>query len=338
MKIAKKIGLLFIKIFKWFVTGLVLFVLLLLSGLNVAKHFIYFDYYNSKQNVCRVPDLNNGFVPQGLGYSETENLILQSGYFAGSNYCVIYLIDEDGNSKKLNIVNEDGTMYEGHFGGIACYKDFVYVSEDYVSGDYDVSNRLYVFSLQDLLDKGNDENVVLPSYINVDTEGATVSYNDVYVGEYYAKGSYETLPSHEIITPSGERQNALVCAYPIDEDKEFGLGELEYQISIPSKMQGFAVKDGVCVTSTSWGPLSSTMGFYSLEKSNNTQDSSGKEVPLYYIDESTLIKKISLPAMSEGVFIKDNRVHVYFESAGNKYIFGKFFNAYYVTSVPMVNK
>lgn len=330
----------FLKIVKGFFTGLFLFLFILITGLNVSKRFILFDYYNKYHVEGKIVGLNENFIPQGLGYSEEEDLTLQSGYLVGSNHCVIYLIDSKGKSKRINIVNEDGSPYVGHCGGISVYKDFVYVSEDFIDGDYDVSNRLYIFSLTELLNTKNKGNIVNKNYITVDAEGAFVS-NDgkyVYVGEYYYPKSFETEKTHHVTTPNNIEQKAFVCAYEIDESKENFLGELAYQISIPDIAQGFALQDGVCVISRSWGPAISKLGFYEIKESDMTSSSSGKEVPLYYVDDSTLIKNVKIPPMSEGVFIKDNRVFVYFESAGNKYIFGKLFNAYNIISYPFITK
>lgn len=316
--------------------SLALVVLLLITGLNCAKRAIYAEYYSKRKIVARIPDLNKGFVPQGLGYSEEENLILESGYFAGSNRCVIYLTDEKGKTKRIDILDEEGEAYVGHFGGIACFRDFVYVSEDYRTDEIDLSNRLYIFSLNELMNVPQNGAISVDAFLSVDTEGACVSCNDgyLYVGEFYDRGTYETESSHEVTTPSGIKQNALICAYPLEETEPFGLGELEYQISVPGRVQGFAKIGDISVISTSWGPLSSNMGYYRIEDTGTTSSSSGKEVPLYYIDETTKFENIRMPAMSEGIFVSDGRVNVYFESAGNKYFFGKFFNAFYVVSLP----
>lgn len=332
MNMAKKTG----KVVAAVLISLVWLILMVLTGLNCAKRFIYAEYYSNRKIVAKIPDLNRGFVPQGLGYSEEEKLILQSGYLAGSNCCVIYLTDEDGKSTRIRVLDPDGANYVGHFGGIACSGDFVYVSEDYCTDEVDLSNRLYVFSLQELIAASEEGTIAVGDYLSVDAEGACVSCNDgyLYVGEFYDPGTYETDPSHEVTTPGGKTQNALISAYPLDETKPFGLGELEYQISVPGRVQGFAKIGDVAVISTSWGPLSSHMGYYRVGDTGTTTVSSGKEVPLYYIDETTRFKNLSMPAMSEGIFISDGRVNVYFESAGNKYVFGKFFNACYIVNLP----
>jgi hypothetical protein len=62
---------------------------------------------------------------------------------------------------------------------------------------------------------------------------------------------------------------------------------------------------------------------------------SGKEVPLYYLDSSNHLKTVNMPAFSEGLDIVGDRVIISFESACNKYFFGKFFFATDVASYPV---
>ena len=51
----KKIGRIILKSLGWFVMGLILFVLIVIGGLNVSKRFIYFEYYSTRENVCKIP-------------------------------------------------------------------------------------------------------------------------------------------------------------------------------------------------------------------------------------------------------------------------------------------
>ena len=55
-----------------------------------------------------------------------------------------------------------------------------------------------------------------------------------------------------------------------------------------------------------------------------------KDVPLWYLDEEALINSIQIPAMSEELFVKNDRVYLLFESACKKY---KFFNRVRIDSV-----
>lgn len=327
-----------LKVLKIVFTSLFLFIFILLGIGNVAKGVVCSTYNKVKKTERKIIGLNDGFVPQGLGYNEEKNLIFQSGYFKKDNHCVIYITNSSGKTKKVYVNIDQNTKYTGHFGGIASYKDFVYVSEDFEKDGIDYSNRLYIFSLNDLLDE-NKDTVFIDKYIEIEEEGACVSISDgyLYTGEFYSAGSYETKSNHHITNPNNITQPALVSAYRLDETKENGLGDVEFQISVPKAIQGFTIKDDTCIISTSWGPLPSKMNYYHLDRSK-TIDNPVSGVPLYYIDETCLIKSITMPAMSEGIYIKDNRVNVYFESAGNKYVFGKFFNDFYQVSLPIYSK
>jgi len=102
-------------------------------------------------------------------------------------------------------------------------------------------------------------------------------------------------------------------------------------------VQGFAVAEGGKVAvSTSWGLNASHLEIHSeLKDSGRTIGVSGKEVPLYYIDSTTRLKDVTMPAFSEGLSIgKDGKIVISFESACNKYIIGKLFFATKVVSYP----
>ena len=58
---------------------IIVLVLLVLWGVaNLAKFVIYPDYMQQRQNVCSIPDLNNGFIPQGITYDAESNSYIMS--------------------------------------------------------------------------------------------------------------------------------------------------------------------------------------------------------------------------------------------------------------------
>lgn len=135
--------------------------------------------------------------------------------------------------------------------------------------------------------------------------------------------------------------------------------KIQYIYSIPDKIQGFArIKDtsassatnsGKLVLSQSWGLPNSTLYCYDWIdiRSNYASYSSlvkrnvdGKEVAsefkyegvkttygndyyenptVYFVDDSSLVRKYSVPSMSEGLCASGDRVFVLFESASYKY-------------------
>ena len=58
MNMAKKTG----KVVAAVLISLVWLILMVLTGLNCAKRFIYAEYYSNRKIVAKIPDLNRGFA------------------------------------------------------------------------------------------------------------------------------------------------------------------------------------------------------------------------------------------------------------------------------------
>ena len=97
--------------------------------------------------------------------------------------------------------------------------------------------------------------------------------------------------------------------------------------SIRNKVQGFAVSDtGDIYLSTSYGLTSSTYYKYPATSLTKT-DEVFEGAPVSYLDGE--YTTLTGPAMSEDLDYSNGKLICYTESACNKYIFGKFFFAYY---------
>ncbi len=311
-----------------------LFLLAWLS-LHVAKYFMYSDYYKQRENVSKIPGLNDGFVPQGLDYDAETDTYIHSGY--NGSYIEIYFV-KGKETKKLIPVTESGAREKGHAGGVTRAGDYLYVCDNANEGNGRVG-LLRIFLFEELL-KAEDGAEIRPvKTFEVDTSSSFCFSDDdyIYVGEFYRPVNYETLESHYYTTPAGDENKAILSAYPLNEDGSI-IGEYpEFSISIPAQVQGFAVtKEGKIAVSTSWGLNPSHLEIHSGKKDSGTTISvSGKEVPLYYIDSSTREKDIVMPAFSEGLAILNDKVVISFESACNKYVIGKLFFATKIVSFPM---
>ena len=89
----KKLG----KIMLIILSVLVGIVVLAWGGLNIAKLFIYSDYYSAKDNVCKNPGLSDGFVCQGICELDGKGKILVSGYMKDKDASRIYVTNTDNN-------------------------------------------------------------------------------------------------------------------------------------------------------------------------------------------------------------------------------------------------
>ena len=90
---------------------IIVLVLLVLWGVaNLAKFVIYPDYMQQRQNVCSIPDLNNGFIPQGITYDAESNSYIMSGYMGDG--VALYVVTDSGYN--LGILRCRRTQEQGY--------------------------------------------------------------------------------------------------------------------------------------------------------------------------------------------------------------------------------
>lgn len=314
----------FIVLINIFCVLLLLFIVLW-TGLQIVKCIVYPDYLANRKFEEKIPGLDEGFVPQGLSY-DGEGGYIHSGYHG--KLMSLYLVTGD-ESKQILPVDESGTLWEGHGGGVARAGDYVYVASE---------SKLIIFRYADLKSAKDGDRVASIGTFAVDTEASFcfADENCIYVGEFYRPVDYETDPTHHVTTPSGDAHKALVSCYPLAEDGSIADVYPLYSISIRDQVQGFAIKGDTVILSSSWGLSSSKLDFYNGMTHDGTMiDVSGKSVPLYHLDSSTHVKTVDMPSFSEGLAIVGDRVVISFESACNKYIIGKLFFANRLVSYPI---
>ena len=103
--------------------------LVTLIGLNAAKFFIYSDYYQIKEDVCKNPGLSDGFVCQGICAYEREggDVILVSGYMKDKSASRIYVTTAENESYYVSLAS-GGEKFTGHAGGISVLGENAYVA------------------------------------------------------------------------------------------------------------------------------------------------------------------------------------------------------------------
>ena len=301
---------------KRFIKGLVLgticSVTLAILGLNGMKYILYSEYYSIKDNVCINPGLNDNFVPQGIAVSDSEDLILTSGYMSDMSASRIYITNSKNESRYVELYEGDKASTR-HFGGIALSGDMVYLS---------VSSKVFPIELSKIL---NSSKIDIGEGIPVNNRSSFIyaDDNNLYVGEFRMEGEYDT-KNH--IEDGGKVYNAICEVYDLDD-----LTKPIRVYAMRDKVQGFAVTNrGTVVLSTSYGLNDSV---YYIYESSAIKDSGTTylDAPLYYLDEET--RAINGPAMSEDLSYKDGKVYSLTESASNKYIFGKLFFTHHIYSL-----
>ncbi|MBQ4060663.1 MAG: hypothetical protein IJD46_01425 [Bacilli bacterium] len=310
------------KIFKGilaFLVGIISLVVVAWGGLNIAKFAIYSEYYSINENVCKNPGLNDGFVCQGIAANEANNVFIVSGYMKDHSASRLYITDKNNESYFVSL-SSNGKAFKGHAGGVATSGDNIYLA----SGD-----TIYTFSLSEVLNSENGAIIDIGEGIEVNNQASFV-YTDethLYVGEFHDGENYIT--EHPYQTNDG-KYYAIISRYPLND-----LTTPNKIYSIRNKVQGACfTPDGKVVLSTSYGLSSSVFYVYNEADavySGQTLDGA----PVYYLNNC--LNEIKGPAMSEDLDYYDGKVITLFESACNKYIFGKFFFANKIVSLD-INK
>lgn len=289
--------------------------MVVLAALNVGVTVMYWDFFGNADGAFRIPGLTTGFVPQGFAYLQQQDTYLISGYMKDHSASRIYIRDAEGKPRFVELENMDGSVYDGHAGGVATDGKFVYVP-----GEMGVD----VFRLEDIL--GGERAAAIGKIAGqYDTDCCTFYNGYLFVGDFYYPGAYETPEDHRITTPAGDANPAVIAVYRADENSEFGIDPTPIAaISIRDRVQGIGVTEaGQIVLSTSYGFHSSQLWFYDFDdRRQGSLTLMGREVPLYYLDSENLASSVEMPPMSEEVVCKDGKVYVLFESACTKYLFG----------------
>ena len=295
--------------------SLLALILLVLGGLNVLKFALYSDYYGIKDNVCKNPGLGDGFVCQGLCAYEDGGAYLVSGYMADGSPSRIYVTDTSGKTHFVTLV-EGGEANTGHLGGIGWYGENIYLSDD---------DAIRIVPLKSVLEAQSGATVEITQSVPINNAASFLFVDDryVYVGEFNDSNAYKTTHSYQ--TPEG-LNHAIVSCYEHDD-----LTRPAKIYSIRDMVQGFCTTaQGEIVLSTSFGITSSV--FYVYRESDAVDSGLTLDgAPVYYL--TNCARSLKGPAMSEGLDYTDGKVITLFESASDKYIFGKFFFAYNIVSL-----
>lgn len=301
---------------------IIIVVCCIVAFLTLAVCEYYFGHNPSNwnkisTNVFEIPDLKQGFIPQGLCFDEMQEKYFVSGYMKDGSPSRIYVIDNQTNQKKYFTLSSQD-FESGHFGGISTHGDFVFVASD---------KHVLTLSANDIANVKNGEKVQVQNSLLTPT-GADFCFaqNDgLWVGEFYRAKKYETDPTHYVEISEKETNHSVAIFYPYDNLAQSGLSAVATKaLSIPDQVQGMSVlPDGRIVLSSSWSLADSKIYIFGTERSqeNTTLALGETQVPMEVLSKQDIQKTIVAPCMAEGIVCKDNNLQILFESACNKYKF-----------------
>ncbi len=291
----------------------------------------YDEFYGVAEDVAVIPGLSEGFIPQGMDYSEEHGILFISGYFKSkteSRASVIFALDAENGSflGEYWLKKPDGSYLTGHVGGLAVTKKNIFIAD---------GGLLYRFPLSDVAAADGSEELQAAETVKTPTSASYCNYSDgiLYVGDFYLSPNYNTPEWRHLTDQNGKKYGAWCAAYKLTRwtESEFTKEALEGEkYAIPdfifateTKVQGFTVIGDTVVLSRSHGRVNnSALAFYDrpdTKKPDRTVLLEGKEIPTYFLSSERLQKTITAPPMTEGVCTGKNGLYLLFESPASYY-------------------
>ena len=299
---------------------IILISILSITVILISAILIYFyadnykEFYDSATAEFDVPGLKEGFIPQGMTEITGDHLLL-SGYMK-KGPSRIYTVNKKTNETKYVTIEFNGEDFNGHCGGITNNGKFVWISSE---------SKLLRLDLKEILSAENTCKVKTIDYFNPNNNASFCYFekNCLFVGEFYREKNYKTNESH-YFDVAGRTNKAIVSAYIYNESKPCALEEIPKAIlSIPDLVQGIAFDEGGrIILSTSYGLANSKIFVHKKideGNKNSIMNCNGNNVPVYFLDDNSLLLTIEAPCMSEEIFYSDNKLYILFESASVKY-------------------
>lgn len=298
-----------------------LFAIIWFNGKN------YKDFYAKATTEFDIPGLSSGYVPQGITfdkYNSEEGTFLTAGYMKDGSASRIYVIGEETTYFTLTI---DGEDYVGHAGGIATYKNYGYIVGDKKIHVFDISKAL-------TLENGKSTEILKSFDAPNGADFINIQNGLMFIGEFYHETKYPTSEAHHIDSADGKNW-AMTYVYSILENESgnpindhpyyFDVSSPDYAISTTEKIQGMCINgsdnEAEIILSSSWSIADSKIyihqGLSNLSKVSYMYN--GKDIGVYILDSSNLIKTLEIPSMSEEITLYDGKVYVIFENACSKY-------------------
>lgn len=279
-----------------------------------------------------VPGLAEGLIPQGICYDDAHGVYLISGYFEDDTPSQICVVNKAGTfTGSVGVITPGGKRSTGHFGGVAVYRDWVYVAN---------TENLYVLSLPEILAADADfvqAKVALQTCLPA-TSGAEVANGVLWLTQFTENSGKSVKAADPIYqTKLGHKLYARADGYVLDADSPFGIREShlidgvaipDKAIAIPNEVQGMTtLPDGAPVFSCSYGRGMRSFVLFCKDvtacKADETLTFGAAQVPLWHCRLVDRKATITAPPMLQEVCVgPDGRLCFLSESGAAKYRLG----------------
>ena len=305
----------------------------------------YAPFTRAAQPAFPIPALGEGYVPQGMCYSEALDCFVLAYYYPdGARPSLLALVDADSGQcvKQLYLLGPGGMPYTGHAGGAAAWGEHVWVTSE---------SRAYRLAADDIRRAADRGTLRFRDSFSPGTRGdfAFCAEGMLWVGDYHKQGASPAYFDPQEDPGSGNR--AWCAGFRLSKSAAQGVVGLRRGADAPAPAAVLSVVDrvqGACAAST--GELLLSSSFTTRQPSTlwvfpplreliaqppaRHVSIAKASVPLWIVGEDMAINKQMLAPMSEGISALDGEIYVLYESAALLYRERAALYADYVFSIP----
>ena len=292
--------------------------------LNYLRLNIFYNLTkNNYSEFTEIPDLNIGYVPQGMCYVSSKNIILQTSYNDEAS-SRLYVFDYNRKELicKFDLKDSSGHDIQSHVGGVASNGNKVWICGD---------STLYIYNLSEILSSSensikslkeltlnNSSDFCFYQYNKItNNPNESHYYNILWIGSFIVN-----------LNPLSKPAIPLLYGYNLEKGDDItSIDNPDYTVAIPDKVQGLYIdtENNFYFSRSYSGFLSSTIDIHENILNSKTSEylDNAKRIQYHDYRNTRRIRSIILPPMAEGIFIKDDKLYIIFESAALKYNFVK---------------
>ena len=280
---------------------MILLLILLLGILILIIDYLRINiFYKINENMYKeeflVQGNKNGYIPQGLTYSDKYEIYIQTSYNKKHSNSKIYITDKNYKFiKELELVNNNS-----HVGGITNNNDLVFITSDY---------KVFIYNLKDIVNSKNKIEYIDSYELPVRGDFSYYKNNILWIGDFFLNPFYP-VPNN----------NPLLMGYDINN---LDYNKPSYVISLPKMVQGMEIDENnrFIFTSSFTYLINSKLSIYKnvLKEKNEYYELNNNKIPYYKFNKNNLVKTITLPPMAEGIVYKDDKLYILFESSSSSY-------------------
>lgn len=257
-------------------------------------------YVARKDNSTSANNIARDIIAAAENNGEVE---FTAEFKANCNAAFCYFYDSDGNTTNMS---SSDRLYVGEF-----YREKNYKTDPlhHVTTTNGEENRAFVYEYNISTSSTNKYGLALITDDKVAEENRVPKIQNIYSITDEIQGFARTRSGGLVLSQSYGLKNSRLYYYDWSElsksEHRIRYSELTYTQK-NEKGEDEEVKYG-------------NLAYEGVLTTNGAQYKDVSNIYVYYIDSSSLINTYSIPAMSEGLCLVDDRVYVLFESGAKKY-------------------